>query len=377
MRQIDRYILRNLTVATVFVAAGLSAAIWLTQSLRWVELVVEGGAPLSMFVQLAVLTFPTFLSIVLPVALMAAVLFTYNRFIMDSELVVLRAAGMGPLSLARPALVLGALVAVACYLLTIYLGPAANRELVRLRYAIRADYSAMLLREGTFNDVGEGLTVYIRQRDRDGALGGLLIHDVRDPESRTTIVADRGMLVEAEDVPRVVVYNGTQMKYTPATGRTEWLEFARYAVDLQSLRKELGQDRWADPRERPLGQLLDIGSSGDARDVQFASRLRAELHSRLASPLLALAFTVIALAALLPGEFSRKGQNRRIALAALGALVLQSMVLSVANMAGKNLAMVPFLYAMVLLPVVGGLWYMKSWRRIRHRRAAARLTPAE
>lgn len=364
MRQIDRYLLRNLTVATIFVTTGLSAAIWVTQSLRLVELVVEGGAPLSVFVRLALLTFPTFLAIVLPISLFVAVLFTYNKLIMDSELVVLRAAGIGPIALARPALMLATGVMLICYALTIHLGPAAQRELVRLRLAIASEYSSVLLREGVFNDVGEKLTVYVRERGSDGELRGLLIHDTRNADARTTVIAERGQLVDSDGTARLVVFNGTQMKFHNEGGRLEWLEFARYGIDLQVLKRELGP-RWPDPRERPVSDLWEI--SNDPTDQFFASRLRAELHSRLATPLLALAFTAVALAALLPGQFSRKGQPRRIAMAAVLGLMLQSAVLGLSNLVGKNPALTALLYGSVLLPVLVALIYMKSWRLLGRR----------
>lgn len=372
MNQIDRYLLRNLAVATVFVTAGLSVAIWLTQSLRLVEMVVEGGASLGIFFRLALLTFPTFLSLILPLGLLAAVLFTYNRLIMDSELVVMRAAGLSPMALARPALILASVVAVLCYTLTLFAGPAAQRELVQLRQSVRSDVTAVLLREGTFNDVGSGLTVYVRERGREGALSGLLIHDLRSPGVATTVVAERGRLVEVDDVPHVVVFNGTQIKFRQDNGRTEWLEFARYTVDLQVLRKELGP-RWIEPRERSLRDLVNL--TDDPLDRQFVGRLRAELHSRLATPLLPLAFTALGLAVLLPGEFSRRGQGRRIALAAVGALVLQSAVLGISNLVGKNPVLTPLLYAVILLPAAAALWYMVRWRALR--RGLTRPVPAE
>ncbi len=374
MRQIDRYLLRNLSVATIFVTAGLAAAIWMTQSMRLVELVVEGGAPFSVFLQLLLLTFPTFLAIVLPIGLLVAVLFTYNKMIMDSELVVLRAAGIGPLALARPAILLALIVTLICYALTLHLAPAAQRELVRLRLAIASEYSAVLLREGVFNDVGEKLTVYVRERGQDGELRGLLIHDTRSPDNRTTVVAERGQLVDSDGTSRLVVFNGTQMKYHDDGGRLEWLEFARYGIDLQVLRRELGP-RWPDPRERRVSELWSI--SADPLDQQFASRLRAELHSRLATPLLALAFTAVALAALLPGQFSRKGQSRRIAAAAVIALVLQSAALGLANLVGKNPPLAVLLYAAVLLPAALAFIYMKSWRHLGRRTVRPAAAAAE
>ncbi|MQP67625.1 LPS export ABC transporter permease LptF [Niveispirillum sp. SYP-B3756] len=367
MNQINRYLFRNLLIATLVVTSGLSAAIWLTQSLRLVALVVEGGASLTAFFRLAMLTFPTFLALVLPFGLLAAVLFTYHRLTIDSELVVMRAAGLGPLALSKPALLLGSGVMAACFALTLFLGPAAQRELVALRQSVRSDMSAALLREGTFNDLGDGLTVYVRDRLPDGTLIDLLIHDARQPGIINTVVAERGTLTDLEGQPRVLVHDGTQSKYTMATGKTEWLEFERYAVDLQSLRKEL-TDRWVEPRERTLAQLLHPNNSPE--DIRFAGRLRAELHNRFASPFLALSFTIIALAALLPGEFSRRGRGGRITTAAVGALVLQASVMGIANLISKSPVLTPLLYAVAILPIPLGLWYVNR-SRIGGRRPAA------
>lgn len=359
MNQINRYLLRNLVIATLVVTSALSAAIWLTQSLRLVEMVVEGGASLMAFFHLAMLTFPTFLSLVLPFGLLAAVLFTYHRLTTDSELVVMRAAGLGPIALSAPALFLGAAVMAACFALTLFLGPAAQRELVALRQSVRSDVSAALLREGTFNELGDGLTVYVRDRLPDGTLIDLLIHDTRQEGIVNTVVAERGTLADLDGQPRVLVHDGTQSKYTIATGKTEWLEFERYAVDLQSLRKELSP-RWVEPRERTLSQLLHPDNTPE--DIRFAGRLQAELHNRFASPFLALSFAVIALCALLPGEFSRRGRGNRITFAAVGALVLQAAVLGIANLIGKVPALTPLLYAVAILPVPLGLWYINRSR---------------
>ncbi len=359
MNQINRYLLRHLVLATAVVTGGLSAAIWLTQSLRLVEMVVEGGAGFGMFLHLAVLSLPGFLGIVLPFGVLTAVLFTYNKLTQESELVVMRAAGLGPMALAKPVLVLASGAMVACYLLSVYIGPAAQRQLVALRQTVRSDMSVALLREGAFNELGDKLTIYIRDRLPDGTLQDILIHDTRGEGISTTVVAARGTLTDSDGVQRVLVHDGTQSKFYEATGKTEWLEFERYAIDLQSLRRELPA-RWVEPRERTLAQLWT--PSADPTDQRFAGRLRAELHNRLASPLLAVSFAVIALAALLPGEFSRRGQTRRITIAAVGGLVLQSAVIGMVNLIAKVPQMAVLLYVVALAPIPIGVWYLRMGR---------------
>ena len=50
--RLDRYIFRQLLLALIAVTGGLTALVWLIQSLRFVELVVNHGLSLIVFAQL-------------------------------------------------------------------------------------------------------------------------------------------------------------------------------------------------------------------------------------------------------------------------------------------------------------------------------------
>ena len=54
-------------------------------------------------------------------------LFVYYKLTMDSEIVVLRAAGLSPLQLAGPALRLGLLATLVVYSISLYFLPASYR----------------------------------------------------------------------------------------------------------------------------------------------------------------------------------------------------------------------------------------------------------
>ena len=93
-RTLNWYIFRQLSLATLFVALALTCAIWLTQSLHFVKLIVNRGMSLGSFLELTLLLLPTFLLIILPIALFLAVLFAYNKMVSDRELVIMRTTGM-------------------------------------------------------------------------------------------------------------------------------------------------------------------------------------------------------------------------------------------------------------------------------------------
>ena len=80
-----------------------------------------------------------------------------------------------------------------------------------------------------FTPVSDDLTVYVRARDPDGTLRGILIEDARQQNSPATILAERGRLVGSEGTPRVLLMNGSRQEIDRQTGRLNVLTFAENA----------------------------------------------------------------------------------------------------------------------------------------------------
>src|SRR5215469_3042280 len=302
MRGLTRYVLRQTLMLTLAFTLVFSAAVWLVQSLRLIDLIVNRGLSLGIFLKLAVLILPRSIEIVLPIAIFLAVLFGYNRLISESELIVMRASGLSQMTLARPALILAAGGALVLLALSTYLLPAAFREFKDLQFEIRGRFASALIQEGIFTTISDRFSVYIRTRDRSGELGGILIHDMRDPKKPVTLLAERGALVDTPDGPRVLMVNGSRQQYNKETGKLAVLTFERYTLDLSN-NSDVPGARFREPDERYFHELLYA-------DPKL--NLSSELHLRLVTPLNAVLFALIPLVCLLPGDFNRRGQGRRI-----------------------------------------------------------------
>ncbi|MEQ8354127.1 MAG: LPS export ABC transporter permease LptF [Kiloniellaceae bacterium] len=348
MPWITRYILAQLVMATIFVTLALTFAIWLTQSLRLIDYIVNRGLPASTFLTFVGLLLPSFLGVVLPVATFVAALFVYHKLTMDSEMVVMRAAGLSQMQLARPAIILGVMVTLVVYAISLYLLPVSFRNFKDLQNTFRSDLSTVLLQEGVFTALTDEITVYVRQRSADGELRGILVHDNREPGKPVTMMAERGALVPSEAGPRVVMENGNRQEVEPGTGRFSLLYFDRYTVELSDF-GEAAKVRWREPKERFLGELLFPGS--DRRDQRYRQELIAEGHQRLVSPLYTLVFVLIGMAALLAGEFNRRGQAKRVLAAIACVAALEGVSLALQDFATRSMAAVPMMYAAVALAV--------------------------
>ena len=369
LTRIDRYLLRQLGLSLVAVTLGLVALIWLTQSLRFVELVVNRGLSMRVFLSLTSLLIPNFVAVILPITSFVVVLFVYQRLAADRELTVMRAAGLSSLALSRPALVLGGLVMVLCFLLNLFVVPASFSAFRQYQWEIRNRLAAFLLQEGVFTQVSDSLTVYVRARDADGMLRGILVDDARDKASHSTILAEHGRLLPNAEVPRMLMVNGSRQEIDRTTGRLKVLTFDETTVELTQDSKAEVQ-RFRDAGEMSLGELLDPppGVVMQRRDL---GKWRVEAHRRLAAPFTVLSFSLIALVAVLAGIFRRHGGLVRPAVAILTVVALLAVGLGLINLAARETALIPLIWLHAILPGVAcAIYLFAPERQTRLARAA-------
>jgi lipopolysaccharide export system permease protein len=373
MNEITRYVLRQTLVLTVFVAVAFSVAVWLVQSLRLIDLIVNRGLTVGLFLYLALLILPRLVQVVLPVAVFVAVLFVYNKLTAESELVVMRAAGMSQTALARPAILTGVMAMMVLYALSLSIVPAANRAFKDLQFQIRARFATVLIQDGVFNTLSDRLMVYDMGRNGAGDLVSLVIYDTRDPNKPITIFAERGAFVDTPDGPRLFMVNGTRQQRDTTNGHLSVLTFAKYTLDVADMGDAVA-DRDREPMERPTGELLFPRSR--ALDPGTARAFFVELNLRLAGPLAALGMAVLPIICLLPGEFNRRGQSQRVLLATVAAFLFEFFDIALKNLAGRSDTAVPLIYLNLAVPLAAALWLI--WRDLRlapASRLAARTAP--
>ncbi|MEC7489055.1 MAG: LPS export ABC transporter permease LptF [Pseudomonadota bacterium] len=364
MRHLHNYIFRQLVWWALLVATTLTCIVWLTQSLRFVDMIVNRGLSVTTFVSFTLLLLPTFLSFIGPIALFVAVVFTYQRMLNDSEIIVLGAIGLSPSNIARPALILGVFLTALGYLNTLYLVPTAFREFKDLQREYRTDFAAVFLQAGVFNPVVKGVTVFIRERSNWGELYGIIVHDERKPENPLTFMAEKGVIVAGDRGPRVLMINGNRQEVAADDGRLSLLYFEKYTFDLKDLNKT-DINVWREPRERFLHELIfrkDQAKTGN--DITNYQKLRMEGIFRLSAPLLYVAFCAIALSLLLGGGFNRRSQFLKILIAVGSVLILQIGMLGLKNLGEKIPQIAPLMY---LLPILVTAFFLLLLKFIRKR----------
>ncbi|MBM3565475.1 MAG: LPS export ABC transporter permease LptF [Alphaproteobacteria bacterium] len=359
---------KQLALGLVLVTFALVCVMWLSQSLRFIEMIVNRGLSIGAFLYLTVLLLPNLLSIILPIAAFIAVAFIFGKLISDRELVVMRASGLSHQQIMLPALIVSFLVALVLWYINLDLLPRSYRAFKDMQWNIRYSYSYILLREGAFTQVRPGVTVYIRERARDEHLYGVMVHNARNPKKPSTLMASRGAMIDTDGGSRIVLYDGNRQEIDQETKRLSVLYFDQYSFDIEPARSGDGLLlRYREPRERTVRELLNVRKDTTVNPNEWG-RFIVEGHKRIAQPLSAIGYALIAIACLISGSFSRRAQPQRIVTAIVLMVACQVGTMGIEGIAAKRLYLVPAIYLAAALPIVVGFWF--TVRHPRRRRNA-------
>ncbi|MEM6812323.1 MAG: LptF/LptG family permease, partial [Pseudomonadota bacterium] len=343
--------------ALIVTALTLALIILLTQSLKFLELIIESGASSTGVWSLAFFAMPRFIEVILPIAMMISILFIYQKMNSDSELVVFHTSGRSPFELAKPALTIALITTFILLFITIWLSPKTLSLMNNMRDVIKAQYSTVFLKEGVFNSFGRHITVYIQNRNAEGEMEGLLIYDSRpENEVPNTVIAKKGVIVSSEEGDQVLVYDGSKQDINPRTGTLNNLEFERYSIDLPQ--SEAVRQRERDADERTFFELLHLSNLQDLGEER--SFYQIELHRRVIGPFLSLSFAMVSLSFILLGPVSRRGNSGKISLAVASVIILQALYLVAFNLSQTSVWGLGFLYIIVFLPIFMSAFLLSS-----------------
>jgi lipopolysaccharide export system permease protein len=355
MNLLQRYIFRTAFSAFALCLVSLTGVIWVTQALRRLNLVTSKGQTIWVFFELTLQTLPVMVMQISPFALFIAVLYALNKLNGDSELIVMNAAGMRPRQVLRPFMVLSVLVAAMVALMTLVIMPKsalASRELLN---RVRADVISRIVESGQFISLDAGITFHYRDKKGD-TLEGILIQDRRDPDKIATYIAERGQIVDIDKTSYLILEKGSVHRQSPNQTDNAIVAFDKYAIDLDTMGGTADDARVTElkPVERSTLALM-FPDKNNGLYKAIPGRFRAELHQRLASPLMVFAALAIAFAALGAPRTTRQGRGVAIGIANLAIGTSRIVSFLGFTLVARHAWAVPLYYAIPLVTILGAV----------------------
>jgi len=359
MKKITRYIFGQLLFTVLAVTIVLTCIVWLVQMLRYIDLIANKGIPLLLFLEMVGYLLPNIFVIIIPIAILIAVLFIYNKLIADHELVVMQGAGMGYWQLAKPTIVISLTFTLFLYFITIYFLPFSFRKHRDMALTLRQESLMSLLSVGQFNTF-KNYTVYVHHQDAQGNFQGILLYNASQKDKPVLFMAEKGILFDkGAEGTHLLLVNGNRQEKEVATGKPSVLYFDQYVIETKDKTLESGNTgRFLKAHERNMEDLFNPKESVSS-EMRLAFLLAA--HQRLSSPLYALAFGLLGLCTMILGHFNRKRRTGRILLACIIATFIEVGVMVFLHTSVYTYAMIALSYAFIMIPIIVCLFLLSPW----------------
>lgn len=301
-RTLSLYLAREMSLFTLLCFSGIAFVLVCQQLLERLETLLEVGLDGPHALLVLQYVFAILAPHALPMAFAFGVTLAVGRLAAGREILAMRSLGNGLTALVVPALALGLAVVALTGWLVRDVEPHARVSLRRMltELALRGS----IVQEGRFRGV-EDRVIFVEERTAEGELHGIVIYDRTTPERSFALFA-RGGRLESDDATGVLhlsLERGTiaidAPDEAPPRVRSVRFETARYSVAAESLLDDRHDRR--NPDELAFHELAHVIARIDAgQTLEGVRKPRRDLyelerHRRLAAPLAAPAFGLVAI----------------------------------------------------------------------------------
>jgi len=226
---------------------------------------------------------PYFLTYVIPMSIMIAVLLTFLRLSGDNEIVALKTSGMSTYGLLPPVMLFCLFGCLLTFFMTAYGMPWGRLSFKELSYKI---VSSNL-------EIG----LYVNKIDpKSKELQDIFIEDKRSQNIVSTVVAPRGKLFSEPDeyIYHLLLYNGVIYQADVKNRSTKYIDFDTYEIQLDI--EQVSSSLQPGPKHRKEMNLVELRNylnNRTQRDSNYYNTLM-ELHKKFSIPIACFALGLLA-----------------------------------------------------------------------------------
>ena len=318
---VSGYLVRTIVPYFIFVWLLLSVILFVQQASRFSDIFFSANIPATLVWQLMLALVPNVIAFTCPMAILVGTVIGLSKMQGDSELVALRAAGVGNLQITVPLVILGIFLSGFAFLINIKGVPLASALVRRVALQTAIKKLESPVEPGIFNTEIAGYTIFVRSGDiTSGRWQDIFVYQ-KDADSGGTriITSGEGRIDVSDQISELVLENANVLTL-PATDKegkyvSERIGDVRFAIKTR--RNELIErmsTAQSGLEEMGLSQLADYAASKEGSERREAQILWQRRVMLSVTPLI---FCVIGAAMVLRLNRGGRGFGVFLSLAAL------------------------------------------------------------
>ncbi len=298
MRILTRYILGEILSHTLIGCALFTFILFMPQLPHILEVVVRNSSTLVSVAEVFLFTLPNLFKVTIPMSVLVGVLLGLSRLAADSEVIAMRASGLGIGYFVR----VSAIVAIGGTLLglanSLYLAPRANQAILEMEQSLETAQASYEIQRGVFYEDFKNFVLYVQDvRSGTGSSNWrqVFMADVSDRSNpivttaaSATVVNDNSqeLLMRLRDGSRHETVAGQPQQYNISTFTTTDMPLSlgqQGDVHLGRLDTKI----YALPLDTLIERIRDTKSGPDLKQYLI------ELHNRFAVPVACIVLMLV------------------------------------------------------------------------------------
>lgn len=353
MKIYEKTIIRHLFSPFLMVLAVITSVVWLVYTMRLLYL-IDRGIGFFNFLYLSILTIPSLMTIIIPVATICTCLYSLHKMNREQEITILENIGLNYYQIGKPFLKFAAIITLFGYLISLYLLPLSYSILRDKLQFMRDNFASALVREKVFSQVTKKITIYVDKKLSKDLFEGVIIFDFRENNDPAVLFAEHGKMEIQEQGPYFELVNGNRQS-VDTSGNLQNLHFDSFKVHIAN--PPSTSKRNIDLKEKYLFDLLFPDPN---ESKKYIYKHLAEGNQRLIWPLFNLIIVALVASINLASERTRTFSYTRPL-----ASILIVLFLIIANIILSTLSVVKpafniILYFNLLLGVGISMFYFRK-----------------
>jgi lipopolysaccharide export system permease protein len=338
----SKYIQKRLLFYFTIIYCIFISIIWLTQSLRFLELITLQGIDIATFFNITSFLIIPMSYVCVPLALFFAGIATFASLEANNELVILKCSGISNMQLCRAISGVVAFTVLIHLSISLYFLPKSYQGFKDMQQILKETIINASFEEGVFNTKNDAITIYVDEKIDDFKYKGIFIYDLRNKDKPLTIMANYGILVIGDEGPGFVLTEGSHQVEDKVKNQINLGFFKSYNFGLK-METNKSSSRNLDANELFLHELLNASNKSQHTRKQHI----VHAMQRIIWPAFNIILAIIVVIGMVT-NLSRRSSHfaKQLKVGALGILLISALLIL------NNLSLKHFEYIYVTLLLV-------------------------
>lgn len=326
---ISKYLLQNVLPYFIFTWLLLSVILFVQQASRYSDIFFSVNIPKTLVWQLTFALIPNVIAFTAPMAILIGVIIGLSKMQGDSELIAIRASGVGNFQITLPILILGVLLSFFAFFINLKGVPLASNIVRSIALQTALYKLESPIEPGVFNTEIGGYTIYVKSGDKIGGdWENIFIYNEDKKNNQMRLITAKSGKIDStletnKEVAELVLQNAVSTTLpldlnSEIKGKTTSENIGEIRFSIKTRRddivKKLTQSQET-PEELGLNDLAKLANSADGKEKTEAQILWQRRLLLSVTPLIfALLGTVLVL------RFNRGGRGFGIFLALISLI---------------------------------------------------------